>query len=421
MRKTPLIRPFRAIRPASRYAAEVAAPPYDVVSVDEAREQASGHPWSFFHVSRPEIDLPPGVDPYGPEVYRKAREAMRLMRAEGILIRDHSPSYYVYRITAGDHRQTGLAAAADVAAYTSGRIRRHELTRPEKEQDRARQIEAVGAHTGPVFVMHRPSATVAGIVAAAVEGKALADVTDTRGVRHQIWRIEEADAQTCVSSSFDAMSALYVADGHHRAAAAVRVAEARSGQQPNASAGAADRFLVVSFPSDEVRILDYNRIVRDLNGHTPTTLLEHLAGAFTVELAGEPVRPRRQHTFGMVVDGRWYRLALRNAPPAGANPVERLDVSLLSRLVLDPVLGIRDPRTDPRIDFVGGSRGLEELERRVATDAWAVGFSLHPTALVDLMSVADAGEVMPPKSTWFEPKLADGLLSLALDDAATNS
>lgn len=418
MNKPVLLRPFRALRAAPRHAPEVAAPPYDVVSVDEAREHARGHRWTFFHVSRPEIDLPPGADPYGPEAYTKAGEAMHRMIAEGVLIRDERPSYYVYRITAGDHQQTGIAAAAAVAAYSSGRIRRHELTRPEKELDRARQIEAVGAHTGPVFVMHRPSAAVASVVAAAVERDALADVTDARGVRHQVWRIEDSAAETRLTATFEAMPALYVADGHHRAAAAVRVAGGRGDRQPAAAEALAGWFLVVSFPSDEVRILDYNRIVRDLNGHMAATLLDALAGAFTVEPADGPVRPLRQHTFGMVLEDRWYRLVLRNAPPAEANPVARLDVSLLSRLVLDPLLGIRDPRTDPRIDFVGGSRGLEALERMVGTGAYAVGFSLYPTALTDLMAVADAGEVMPPKSTWFEPKLADGLLSLPLDDSA---
>lgn len=418
MNASPLLRPFRALRAAPRHASEVTAPPYDVVSVDEAREQARGHRWSFFHVSRPEIDLPPGADPYAPEAYGKAAEAMQRMVAEGVLIRDERPFYYVYRMTSGAHRQTGIAAAAAVGAYTSGRIRRHELTRPEKERDRARQIEAVGAHTGPVFVMHRPSAAVAGVAAAAADGEALADVTDARGVRHQVWRVEDADAEARLSAAFEAMPALYVADGHHRAAAAVRVAEDRASYRPATPGGMEGRFLVVSFPSDEVTILDYNRVVRDLNGHTAATLLDALAGAFTVESSDAPVRPLRHHTFGMVLEDRWYRLALRNAPPAEGNPVERLDVSLLSRFVLDPLLGVRDPRTDSRIDFVGGSRGLEALERMVGMGTYAVGFSLYPTALADLMAVADAGEVMPPKSTWFEPKLADGLLSLPLDDAA---
>ncbi len=417
----PLIRPFRAIRPAPRRATDVAAPPYDVVSTEEARLRAAGRPWSFLHVSRPEIDLPPGADPYAPEAYAKAREAMQRLIAVGVLIRDEQPSYYVYRVTAGAHRQTGVAAAAAVAAYTSGRIRRHELTRQDKELDRARQIEAVDAHTGPVFVMHRPNAAVAAVIAASADGDPLADVTEADGIRHQVWRVEGKDAEAAVTAAFEAMTGLYVADGHHRAAAAVRVSRRRAGGHPLGSDASGARFLIVSFPSDEVRILDYNRVIRDLNGHTPANLLEELAGAFAVELADSPVRPARQHTFGMVLDGRWYRLVLRDAPPAHASPLERLDVSLLSRLVLGPVLGISDPRTDRRIDFVGGSRGLDALERLIDSGTYAVGFSLYPTALDDLMAVADAGDVMPPKSTWFEPKLADGLLCLPLDDGETGA
>lgn len=432
MSGSPLIQPFRAIRPAPHHAADVAAPPYDVISADEARLHAAGRPWSFLHVSRPEIDLPPGADPYAPEAYAKARAAMQRLIADGILIRDEKPTYYVYRVAAGGRRQTGVVAAASVAAYTSGRIRRHELTRPEKELDRARQIEAVGAHTGPVFVMHRPDAAVAAVIAASAEGEPLADVSEAGKIRHQVWRVDEDDAVNALSAAFEAMDALYIADGHHRAAAAARVATAtRPAPAPSApdpcapapcapASDAAPRFLIVSFASDEVRILDYNRLVRDLNGHTPETLLGELARPFVVHRAEAPVRPARPHEFGMVLDGRWYRLALREALPADASPVERLDVTLLSRLVLAPVLGIGDPRTDSRIDFVGGSRGLEELERRVDGGLWAVGFSLHPTALADLMAVADAGDVMPPKSTWFEPKLADGLLSLPLDDGAAD-
>jgi uncharacterized protein (DUF1015 family) len=412
-----LIRPFRALRVARRHAADVAAPPYDVLSTDEARVQARGRPLSFLHVSRPEIDLPVGADPYAPEAYAKAAEAMRRMIASGVLLRDEKPAYYVYRITAGAHRQTGLAAAASVAGYRSGRIRRHELTRPEKEADRARHIEAVGAHTGPVFTLHRPNAEAAGVLAAAADEDPFADVIDMAGARHQIWRVDEDDLVNALSAAFEAMDALYIADGHHRAAAAARVAKTTPYASSHSDPGdAAPRFLIVSFPSDEVRILDYNRLVRDLNGHTMETLLGELARRFAVHRAEAPVRPTRPHEFGMVLGGRWYRLALREAPPANASPLERLDISLLSRLVLAPVLGIGDPRTDSRIDFVGGSRGLDELEQRVDGGLWAVGFSLYPTALADLMAVADAGEVMPPKSTWFDPKLADGLLCLPLED-----
>jgi uncharacterized protein (DUF1015 family) len=419
-----LIRPFRAIRPAPRRAADVAAPPYDVVTTEEARAQARGRPYSFLHVSRPEIDLPAGADPHGLEAYAKAAAAMRRMIAGGVLLREPAAAYYVYRIVAGDRVQTGIAAAAAVAAYTSGRIRRHELTRPEKEQDRARQIAAVGAHTGPVFVMHRPSADVAAVIADATAAEPLADVRDAGdagaagSARHQIWRLGGSEAIAMVSAAFEAMPALYVADGHHRAAAAARVAEAAPAVAPGrACDDGAPRFLIVSFPTTEVEIRDYNRVVADLNGLRPAQLLEALKPLFFIEAASGPVRPERPHVFGMVLaGGAWYRLTLKDPPGDEAGPLARLDVSLLSRLVLVPVLGIGDPRTDPRLDFVGGSRGLAALEEMVAGGSWAAGFSLHPTALADLMAVADAGEVMPPKSTWFEPKLADGLLSLPLND-----
>ena len=407
---TPLVRPFTALRPAAGRAAEVAAPPYDVPTTAEARAEAADRPWSFLHVSRPEIDLGDGVDPHGPEAYTAAAVAMHRLLDVGVLVRDPAPAFHVYRLTTADHEQTGIAAAAAVAAYESGRIRRHEFTRPDKEIDRARHIEAVGAHTGPVLTAHRPDPVIAGIVHQVTGTQPDADVTRPDGVRHRVWSVSDAAACRAIGAAFEAMPTVYIADGHHRSAAAVRVAQARR------AAGAGDeRFLIVSFPANEVRILDYNRVVRDLNGMSPAAFLQALERAFAIEASATPVRPTARAMFGMYLDGRWYRLGLRQPPGATAPPLDRLDVAILSRTVLDPLLGVGDPRTDPRIDFVGGARGLDGLAARVAPGAGAVAFSLFPTSMDDLIAVADAGQVMPPKSTWFEPKLADGLLSLPLD------
>jgi uncharacterized protein (DUF1015 family) len=406
MAASPLIQPFAALRPAAGRAPEVIARPYDVLSHDEAVAEATGRALSFLHVSRAEIDLPPGTDPHAPEVYAQARRALDAMTVAGVLVRDPQPCYYAYELQAGLHKQLGVAAAGSVAAYVQNRIRRHEHTRPDKELDRTRQIEAVAAHTGLVLTVHRPDAAVAAALQQAAAGTPIAGAVSAEGTRHRIWAIRDASAIDVITAAFEAMDAIYIADGHHRSAAAARVAE--SGRFAHA-----DRFVIVSFPTDQVRILDYNRIVRDLNGHTAESFLTALAAAFAVEPVSGPCRPGRPGQFGLYLAGRWHRLTLL-AFAASLSPVEALDVSLLSRRVLEPLLGIHDPRTDPRIDFVGGGRGLDELVRRVDHDGFAAAFAMYPTALDQVMAVADAGDVMPPKSTWFEPKLADGLLSLPL-------
>ncbi len=412
----PLIRPFTALRPTPEYAAEVAARPYDVVTADEARAGAEGRTWSFLHVSRAEVDLPDGADVYGPEVYAKAGENISRMLDAGVLIREPRPCYYAYRMTMGDHVQTGIAAAGSVAAYESNRIRRHELTRPDKELDRTRQIEAVGAHTGPVMVTHRPDDRVAAIIEAATEGTPGFSATTDDGTLHQIWVISGPAAVAGLTEAFEAMNAIYIADGHHRSAAACRVAEARRAADPEPQGDELyESFLIVTFPADEVLILDYNRGVRDLNGLERGAFLTGIRAAFEVEPVDQQARPERRGTFGMYLDGRWYRLTPREPLPKRSTAVERLDISVLTQRLLEPILGIGDPRTDPRIDFIGGGRGLGALEDRVNKGQYAVAFALFPTSLDDLMSVADANEIMPPKSTWFEPKLADGLLSLPLE------
>jgi uncharacterized protein (DUF1015 family) len=405
-----LIQPFAALRPASGRANDVVAPPYDVLSTEEARQRAAGRPWSFLHISKPEIDLPAGTDPYAPEVYAKAAQNLRAMVEAGVLTRDPAPCYYAYRIVMGGHSQTGLVAAASVADYDTNRIRKHEFTRPDKEDDRVRQIDALDAQTGPVLLAYPDAPEVDAILAAASAGTPDSDA-ELDGVRHTLWVIRDAATQGRLTSAFNAMHALYIADGHHRSASASRIAAARRAANPGHTGHEPyNFFLSVIFPAHEMRIMDYNRVIADLNGLSAASFLEKLGGAFSVETAAEPVKPARPGQFGLYLDHRWYRLDI-HPELIPADPVGRLDVSLLQNNLIAPLLGITDPRRDKRIDFVGGIRGLAELEKRVNSGEVALALSLHPTGMADLMAVADANEVMPPKSTWFEPKLADGLAS----------
>jgi uncharacterized protein (DUF1015 family) len=411
-----LIQPFAGLRPAPGRAAEVAAPPYDVMSAAEARAMVQGRPWSFLHISRPEVDLPVGTDPHAPEVYAKARENLDRMLTQGVLVRDPQPRYYVYRLTMGRHAQTGLVAAASVAAYDAERIKRHEFTRPVKEDDRVRQIDAVNAQTGPALLVYRANPGIDQVLARVSAGEPEVDFSAFDGVRHQLWPVADRPTIDGLTTAFEDLDALYVADGHHRTAAASRVAAARRIEAPHhTEAESYEYFLSVIFPHDQMRILDYNRVVKDLHGNTPDDLIAHLSIPFAVEGALEPVRPVRSAQFGLYLAGHWYRLDLDPARIPFDDPVGRLDVSLLQDNVIEPLLGIVDPRRDERIDFVGGIRGLEALSARVDCGEMAVAFSLYATRMEDLMAVADRGEVMPPKSTWFEPKLADGLVSHVLD------
>jgi len=392
----------------------VAAPPYDVVDVREARALAAGKPWSFLHASRPEIDLPEGTDPYDPSVYRQGAATFGYMQVEGVLRPDPAPRYYVYRLTQGSHVQTGLVAVASVAAYESGRIRRHELTRPEKEDDRVRHIEALGAQTGPAFLTYRQDPRIDRVVDEVTRESAEVDFTADDGVQHTLWVVAAPERIRALTDHFEALERLYIADGHHRSAAAARLAEARrqAGGRPEAPC---NYFLAVIFPDNQMQILAYHRVVKDLHGLSAREFLSRLADSFAVAESDGPVTPSRPGELGLFLGTEWYRLTIRaDLVPAG-DPVARLDVSLLSDHVLGPVLGIRDLRRDPRIDFVGGIRGAAELERRVRSGRAAAAFALYPTRLADLMAVADAGLMMPPKSTWFEPKLADGLVSHLLD------
>lgn len=406
-----LIMPFCGLRPAPGRAGEIAAPPYDVLSSDEARVRAEGRPWSFLHISKPEIDLPADTDPYDPAVYAKAAENLAHMIGEGVLMRDDTPCYYAYRLTMGSHVQTGLVASASVSCYDANRIRKHEFTRPDKEDDRVRQIEATNAQTGPVLLAYPTSAVADALIAEISEGEPAADVTANDGIRHQIWVCNDAAKTEAITRCFDGMESLYIADGHHRSAAASRVAASRRQEDCLLSS---DYFLAVIFPHHQMKILDYNRVVKDLNGLEKSALVGRLEEAFTVETSAGRVTPEVSGVFGMYLDKTWYRLTIK-PELVPSDPVARLDVSLLSDYALGPILGIADLRRDKRIDFVGGIRGLNELERRVDSGEMAVAFALHPTRMDQLMAVADSNNVMPPKSTWFEPKLADGLVSHVLD------
>jgi uncharacterized protein (DUF1015 family) len=412
-----LIRPFGGLRPAPGRAAEVIAPPYDVLSSDEARARAAGKPWSFLHISKPEIDLPVvETNPYAPQVYAKAAENLGHMLRKGILTRDPARCYYAYRLVMGKHTQTGLVAAASVAEYDTNRIRKHEHTQPDKENDRVRQIDALNAQTGPVMIAYPSAREVDDILARCSAGAPDADATADDGVRHSLWVVRDAEIQTRLTRAFDAMPALYIADGHHRTAAASRVAAARRTANPRHTGEENyNYFLAVIFPHHQMQILAYNRVVADLNGMDAGNFLARVRENFSVETSPTPVKPTQTAEFGLYLAGQWYRLAIHRELIPVNDPVACLDVQLLSDRLLGPILGIKDLRRDKRIDYVGGIRGLTELEKRVESGGMTAAFAFHPTRMEDLMAVAEAGNVMPTKSTWFEPKLADGLVSHVLD------
>ena len=406
-----LISPFRGLRPVPEKVSDVVAPPYDVVNTAEARELARDKPWSFLHVSKPEIDLPVGTNPYDSAVYRKGAENFQKMISQGVLVRDEHPCYYVYELTMGDHVQTGLAAGASIEAYDENIIRKHEFTRPVKEDDRVEQIRALNAQTGPVFLTYRNMHEVDQLVKKITARAPVYDIHSEDGVRHRFWVVEDKAEIDLIDSSFDSLDYMYIADGHHRSAAASRVCAMNAGDENSSS----KFFLAVLFPDNQVDIIDYNRVITDLNGLTEEQFLEQLQTRFEVEKTDSAVRPAKKGEYGMYLGGNWYRLSIHHDVARSDDPVAGLDVQLLDANLVDPILGINDPRRDNRIDFVGGIRGLGELEKRVNSGEMTVAFSLYPTSLEELMSVADAGKVMPPKSTWFEPKLADGLVSVMLD------
>jgi len=402
-----VIRPFRALRPQADRAQLVASVPYDVVNTDEARALADGNPLSFLHVSRPEIDLPAGTDIHSDVVYRKAVENFEKLIADCPLEKETEPSLYLYRLIMGDHEQIGIVACCSIDEYDNSTIRKHERTRRDKEDDRTRHMLMLRAQTGPVFLTYRARNEIDEQVNAAIGAEPLYDLTAPDGVRHTIWRLNDTDA---LVKSFESVPLLYIADGHHRAASASR-ARAELKQQSFAHTGQEDYnyFLTVIFPDSQVQILAYNRTVHDLNGLSKEEFLDTVKTQFTISEEANPEPPKRGH-WSMYLDGKWYGLQISPETTLPTGTVAMLDVSVLQDRLLDPILGIKDVRTDKRIDFIGGLRGTKELERLVDEGKAAVAFSLFPTTVAELLMVSDANEIMPPKSTWFEPKLRDGLL-----------
>jgi uncharacterized protein (DUF1015 family) len=396
------IKPFAALTPKPELASQICELPYDVLSSDEARGFAAGNPLSFFRVSRSEVDMPPGMDIHAPEVYARGGENFQKLIRDGALKQDSQPCFYLYRQIMGNHSQTGLVAAASCGEYLSGVIKKHELTRVDKEDDRVRHIEALNAQTGPVFLVHRAGNVLDKFIAGKVSRKPDVDFTAADGVRHSSWTISGADDIKFIERSCAGIQQLYIADGHHRSAAAARVFKTRQG------AGGSGFFLAVIFPHDRVRILPYNRVLKDLNGSSPGQLLELLTDVFAFGPVGGAT-PATPHSLGLYLQNKWHTLVFKQQLLKTDDPLGRLDTELLQKHVLAPVFGIENPRTSKRIHFVGGIRGTAELEKLVDSGEFACAFSMFPTGMDDLMAVADAGEIMPPKSTWFEPKLRDGM------------
>jgi uncharacterized protein (DUF1015 family) len=396
-----ILKPFAALRPKPELAAQICELPYDVMSSDEARKVAAGNPYSFLHVSKPEIDLAPGIDVHSDAVYAKGKENFNRLIDQGILIQDKKPSFYLYRQIMGKHTQVGLVAAASCQEYLKNIIKKHELTRPDKEDDRVRHIETLNSQTGPVFLTYRAVADFDAFVAKKISEKPAIDLTAKDGVRHTSWTLSKAEDIRFVEAQFAKIPCLYIADGHHRSAAAARVFQSRKG------AGDSTTFLAVIFPHNQMQILPYNRVLKDFNSLTTEQLQKKLKVVFSIK-GGSP-SPKAKHEFGFYFQGKWSTLTLKAMFTAAKDPIEGLDVTILQKQVLAPIFGIDDPRTSNRINFVGGIRGTAELEKLVDRGDYGCAFSLFPTSIEDLMTIADAGGIMPPKSTWFEPKLRDAM------------
>ena len=410
------IEPFRGWRPRPELAERVASPPYDVLNSDEARVMAADNPLSFLHVVKPEIDLPPETDHYAPEVYAMGGENLRRLMDDGVLIQEDTPALYLYRQRMGDHVQTGLVTGASIDEYENDLIKKHEHTRPKKEDDRTRHVEALNANTGPVFLTYRANPKIDALVERLTDAEPTYDFTAPDGIQHVLWVVSDSADVEALVQAFAGVPELYVADGHHRSAAATRVrAMRRERNSGHTGDEAYNFFLSVIFPDDQMLIMDYNRVVKVPDDMDRAAYLAEVNENFDVSPTWA-VKPGEPKSFGMYFGGQWYRLRAKDGSFPADDPVESLDVAILQNNLLAPVLGIGDPRSDDNIDFVGGIRGLEELEKRVDSGDWGVAFALHPTAIEQLFAVADAGTVMPPKSTWFEPKLRSGLIVRPLDD-----
>lgn len=405
-----ILKPFKAVRPKDEYASSVGALPYDVMNSEEAREMVKGKPYSFLHVDKAEVDLPLGTDIYSEEVYNKAKENLDKLSADGICIQDSKPMLYIYRQIMNGREQTGIVGCASIDDYMNNIIKKHEFTRADKEADRIHHVDTCDANTGPIFLTHRENKTVSDVTENWKNTHSPAyDFVSDDGVSQTVWVIDDDEVINTLVEEFEKIPYLYIADGHHRCASAVRVGQKRRGEGEYDKNAEFNFFLAVIFPCDQLEIMDYNRVIADLNGNTCEEFIEKISEKFAVEEADEsPYAPKTRHTFGMYLDNKWYKLTAKAEFINENDPVECLDVSILQNNLITPVLGITDPRTDKRIDFVGGIRGLNELERRV-DEGMKLAFAMHPTSLGELMDIADAGKVMPPKSTWFEPKLLSGL------------
>ncbi len=407
-----IFRSFRALRPTAEYADKVAALPYDVMNSQEAKEMVKENPLSFLHVDKAEIDLPDGTDLYSEQVYLKARANLDALESNGICKTDEKNCFYIYRQIMNGRSQTGLVGCASIDDYMNNIIKKHEFTRADKEADRIRHVDYCDANTGPIFLTYRKNDALSDIINSWKNNHApVYDFVTDDGIANTVWVVDCDETNEKLSALFADIDYLYIADGHHRCASAVRVGQKRREQYPDFNGNEEfNFFLAVAFPENELEIMDYNRVIKDLNGLDKDGFFENLGEEFTLEeYEGEgQYKPEAKHTFGMFLDGKWYKLAAKEGTFDENDPVDRLDVSILQNNCITPIFGISDPRTDKRIDFVGGIRGLTELERRCSTDM-KIAFSMYPTSLEDLMAIADAGEVMPPKSTWFEPKLLSGL------------
>lgn len=409
--------PFASIRPAPSLSSQVAALPYDVYNREEATKAAEGNPYSFLHIDKAEIDLPAEVDPYSPQVYAKAKETLDRFCQEGVFLQDEKACYYIYALTMDGRTQTGLVCCSLVDDYVNGIIKRHELTREDKEQDRIRHVDTCNANTGPIFLTYRSKADITAMIEEWTQSHdAVYDFDPGDGVRHQVWIMDDPAKNEALTEYFTQVPYTYIADGHHRTASAAKVGLERKKNNPNHTGKEAyNYFLSVLFPDDQLKILDYNRVVRDLNGLEPASFIKALEAAFTVaEIGASPLHPKEKGEMGMYLEGTWYQLKVKDTLELADDPVSKLDVSVLQKYVLEGILGIQDIRRDSRIDFIGGIRGLEELERRCHTDM-KVAFAMYPTSVDELMDIADAGLLMPPKSTWFEPKLRSGLFIHSLE------
>lgn len=404
-----IFRAFRAFRPAEKYQRLIPALPYDVMSSEEARAAVRGNPLSFLHVDRAEIDFPAGTSPYEKAVYEKARDNLLALERSGALVQDSRPCFYIYRQEMNGRVQTGLAGCASIDDYMNNIIKKHEKTLAKKEADRIRHVSVTNANTGPIFLTYRKNREISDILNSFANNNRPVYNFEAAGALQTVWVIDDDEINSRLSELFRSVKAFYIADGHHRCESAVRVGQMKRYESGGYTGDEEfNYFLAVAFADSDLRIMDYNRVVKDLNGFTPAEFLGRISDSFEIKEQERPYSPQKKHTFGMYLDSRWYSLAAKDKIINDLNPVESLDVSVLQNNLLDPVLGIRDPKKDDRIDFIGGIRGLKELEKRANSDM-KLAFSMFPTTVEELMAIADAGEIMPPKSTWFEPKLLSGI------------